>query len=117
MSLPMGTIAAVAAQASIVHRVFADHALKVNFGPGKTEAVLRLAGRGAPEARRFIAENGGIPINLEGRSLLLVVVPDYRHMGVRLSPQGRMQPEVKARAGAMDSALKALKARVLSSGP
>ena len=55
--------------AALVH-VAALHGLTLNFGPGKTEALLALRGSGAKALRKDIVSDGGIRV---GAALLRVV--------------------------------------------
>ena len=69
--------------AALVH-VAALHGLTLNFGPGKTEALLALRGPGAKALRKDIVSDGGIRVG----AAMLRVVCSYKHLGTLATAAG-----------------------------
>ena len=69
--------------AALVH-VAALHGLKLNFGPGKTEALLSLRGSGAKALRKAIVSDGGLCVG----PAMLSVVCTYKHLGTLATSTG-----------------------------
>ena len=92
-------------------RVAKAFGLKVNFAPGKTEAVLGLHGRGLAAARQHLTsfeveqEGGGrTPVLPIPGAAGLRIVDAYKHLGRHAAASGRMTKEVAYRCGSAASA-------------
>ena len=70
--------------ASVFVQVVGRHGLTLNFGPGKTEAVLSVRGTSAKAIRKTISCDGGL---LVGAALLRVVCA-YKHLGTLATSTG-----------------------------
>eukprot|EP00959_Pyramimonas_sp_CCMP1952_P434417 9096464-Pyramimonas_sp.AAC.1 len=71
--------------------VFRSCHLELNWGPGKSECVLRLRGTGAATAlEKWRQPDGslGIPLQQYGHDRLLRIVPWYKHLGSTLDSLG-----------------------------
>ncbi|CAE7639799.1 BPM2 [Symbiodinium sp. CCMP2456] len=77
-----------------------SHGLRPNIGPKKTSVLLAPRGPGARDAREsvFARAKGRLPVLCENvGTIMLDVVPQYRHLGSVLTFNGSMIPEAKAR--------------------
>ena len=91
------TVSAVAAD---TFDTLAPHALRVNFGPTKTAAVVAPAGAGSRQARQemFGVLRGKTPIWAECRGMQwLDLVARYRHLGAVITHDGSITADVKHR--------------------
>ena len=85
--------------ATIILRTIEAFRFRVNLGPGKTEALVKLCGNGATAARtRLLSDPGGI-LAEDGRYIR--VVPEYKYLGVpqRTNDSGRRDIEAAAGRG------------------
>ena len=89
----------VAAAAGIIARGFRRFRLRLNFGEGKTEAVVRFAGRGAREASWALAEAGSVATvpDFGGEPTSLRFPAAYKHMGTVFDRKGAELPEIASR--------------------
>ena len=91
------TVSAVAAD---TFDTLAPHALRVNFGPTKTAAIVAPVGPGSRQARQemFGALHGKAPIWAECRGMQwLDLVARYRHLGAVIAHDGALTADVKHR--------------------
>ena len=105
----------VARIAELVFATFESHGLRINFSKGKTEVSLRLAGRNSRQTRVDIETQGGIPIRVANKEIMLSVVREYKHMGAISTPSRAIRPEAMQRAASAKQALRTL-GKALSSG-
>jgi hypothetical protein len=88
--------------ASLVCSLASSYGLSVNFGAGKTEAVLLLAGRSAVATRAALRATGRLAlcdclaIDLTGGGVLRVV-SCYKHLGGHVSAMPSLRKEVAYR--------------------
>ena len=85
--------------ATVILRTIEAFRFRVNLGPGKTEALVKICGNGATAARaRLLSDTAGIP-TVDGRYVRLV--PEYKYLGVpqRSNDSGRRDIEAAAGRG------------------
>ena len=85
--------------ATLILRTIEAFRFRVNLGPGKTEALVKIGGNGATAARaRLLSDADGIPTE-DGRHIRLV--PEYKYLGVpqRSNDSGRRDIEAAAGRG------------------
>ena len=120
-SCPLELLKKVTSATEILDKHLTSHNLRLNFKPGKTEAVLQLRGPASREAGQVITSLGSACLQLSnGQSLR--VVSGYKHLGVFLSSSSSMAVELSRRvASAMgafhDIVQGFLKARVIDVAP
>ena len=94
---PKALIGILIKTVSITFRIFNAHGLRLNWKPGKTEAVLQLRG---PQTRDILTEihwrDGGW-IECEP-GVKLHITATYTHLGGRIQGNGDLVPEIRARA-------------------
>eukprot|EP00435_Cladocopium_sp_Y103_P062110 s101_g23.t1 len=78
-----GLVNSLQTVASCLHDAVHHRGLKLNYGGGKTEAMLRLAGPGAKQTRAKVwHELGGcLPVVTEHTTQSLRLVHSYKHLG------------------------------------
>ena len=90
-------VARLVTTASVAKLVYENHGLELNFGAGKSEAVMSFHGPGAQQARRQVfTELGGI-LDCDGfgaSTFPLRVVGKYRHLGGIITGSGDLFPEI-----------------------
>ena len=98
--------AQAASEASALADAFAEHAMKLSFGPLKTAVVLALRGAGSRAARRSAFgrrsadADSGFPVLREHYPAdFLPAVDSYRHLGSIQSFDGSMRREIQQRVG------------------
>ncbi|CAE7812278.1 unnamed protein product, partial [Symbiodinium sp. CCMP2456] len=102
--------------AALVCQYFAVAGIDVNFGIGKTEAVLCLHGAGSVAARTsvMVTQGGKISVPLPGnRDANLRCVDSYVHLGSRRDGRGNTQGEVERRARLTMEAFVPFRKRIL----
>ena len=105
---------AVVAAAVIISDTFAQYGFKVNFGSGKTEAVLIFRGAGAIKEQRRLAQTGNAAtLSTRAGSRELRFVASYKHLGSKITNTAEILPEIKARMAVMKAALLPLRKQVL----
>ena len=92
----------VGLEASLLNDSFRSYGYSLSFGVSKTAAIVQLRGPGARAARRkLFSIKGGIPILSEtGPAENLPLVPVYKHLGVRVTANNSLLPEIKQRVAA-----------------
>ena len=107
--------------ASIIFRTFLCLGLPLNFKENKTEAVISLVGHRSREVlRKLIMEDKSViaipssEVVAGTPDIYLRVVAWYRHMGICSAASGGLTMEAKVRAGAMFTALKGIRSRVIN---
>ena len=116
---PAGEVVArTAAAALIVARGFRRFRLRLNFGKGKTEAVVRFAGRGAREASGALAAAGSkVELPDFGAGPVELRFPaSYKHMGAVFDRKGAELPEVAARRQAVGAERRSLQGFLRDAG-
>eukprot|EP00969_Alexandrium_andersonii_P066477 2930705-Alexandrium_andersonii.AAC.1 len=94
-------------QAVIVSQVYARHGMALNWREGKSEAMVVFRGPGSREQSSVLfLQHGG---KLQVGDDQLRVVACYKHMGSKSKASSSLSLEVKARAGALMSALKPIR--------
>ena len=89
--------------------VFRLFGMSLNSSLGKTNVTFRFAGNGAVAARQSLMINDGAVIAckmLDGSVFNLRAVESYKHLGAVTHPTLRLLPEISARMGSMQQALK-----------
>ena len=89
-------------EASVLNDSFHSFGYSLSFGANKTAAVVHLRGPGAKAARRalFSNPNGLAVLSESGPTQRLPLVPEYKHLGVRISANNSLLPEIKMRVAA-----------------
>ena len=105
---------------NIIVNTYLSYALNINFGPGKTEAMLALRGRMAQSilTRILLKFGSTIPLDhsilddpaLGGRRLRIVRI--YKHMGTVSDSCTKMNDESKRRSAAMYEEYRPTRSRV-----
>ena len=90
----------IQAATSIIHMAFSQHGLTMNFGGGKTEAVVMYRGPGAAGHRTQMFDKETKPCIIVGTPshiLTLRVVASYRHLGSKFTMDADIEHEVTTR--------------------
>jgi lactam utilization protein B len=88
-SSPIALDAAVTVLLEVLTTTFADMHLSRNWGPDKTEALLKYRGVGAPAAReKWRGVSGALTIPVPNSTTKLRIVNEYKHLGVYLNVTG-----------------------------
>ena len=92
--------------ASIVHDTARMRGLDVNYGQGKTEVLVRIAGKGARavKAKLWHDMKGTIPIVAEAAAQTIQAVRIYKHLGTHLQDHAAPTKEVQKRISEARSA-------------
>ena len=90
-----------ATSASIVRRFFSDRGMQLNFGSGKTEALLVPRGRGAKLVRRELAKAGQLIAPETCSDLSVRTTPRYKHLGGVIDACQNILVEIRWRAAAV----------------
>ena len=85
---------------SAVSEVFSAFKLRVNWAPGKTEAMIRYVGAQSATLWGSLCENGAPVFPLPDGAGVLTIVPEYKHVGSIVSRNGSCLPEARARVRA-----------------
>ena len=107
----------VAREAGILSDAFAAHGYTLSFGPAKTAAIVSLRGPNSRRARRLLFHGKATVAVLqeEGGTASLPLVPDYRHLGVKVAAEGGIMCEIKHRAAQAWAAFRQGRTRVFRS--
>ena len=118
---PSQLIPRLALAACLFVRTCRRHGLEVNFGPGKTEALVRFGGEGS---RLAVAEVNTLEVaeSEDGPAFLLPladggvlrIVQHCRHLGSEVTLQNGLHRELAARASAASVAMSALSRSLLA---
>ena len=95
-SCPLELLEKVTSATEILDRHLISHNLRLNFKPGKTEAVLQLRGPASKEAGQVITSLGSACLQLSNGQMLRVA-SGYKHLGVFFSSSGSMAVELSKR--------------------
>ncbi|CAE7427571.1 unnamed protein product, partial [Symbiodinium necroappetens] len=117
ISRPADAASLIGLEASFLNDSFRSYGYSLSFGAAKTAAVVQLRGQGAREARRrLFSLKKGIPVLSEtGPSEHLPLVPAYKHLGVRITANNSLLPEIKQRVAAAWVAFRQGKTKVFRS--
>ena len=99
-----------------VEHQFSRRGFELNFGPGKTNAIITFKGPRAPEFRRqhLLGESPGISCELTSGNLQwLPFVPSYKHLGAMIASTHDFAVELTHRIGQAKSAFSQLARPVL----
>ncbi|CAE7947248.1 ESS2, partial [Symbiodinium sp. KB8] len=104
-------------EASVLNDSFRGFGYSLSFGANKTAAVVHLRGPGAKAARRALFSNtSGLAVLSEaGPAQRLPLVPEYRHLGVRIAANNSLLPEIRMRVAAAWTAFRQGKTKVFRS--
>ena len=97
----------IKATVRIVALIMRSHGIRLNFKPNKTEALVCYRGPGTMSARRalFHGSNGQINIQIAASwHVHLRVVSHYKHLGVTITPDLNLGPEIRARTCSYNAA-------------
>ena len=105
MAIPIFSDAACATQklgaaCAIAFDLFSEYGLDLNFGIGKSEALIQWIGRGSASARRKLAVelNNIVPCQPRNAAEVnLRVVDVYKHLGTNVMVAGRISREIAFR--------------------
>ncbi|CAE7280979.1 unnamed protein product [Symbiodinium necroappetens] len=92
----------IGTEASFLNDSFRSYGYSLSFGVSKTAAVVHLRGPGARAARRhlFSLQKGVPALSEAGPAEHLPLVPAYKHLGVRVTANNSLLPEIKQRVAA-----------------
>ena len=81
---------------------FSEHGFRLSFGRNKTAVLAQPAGAGSKQSRRLLYGAQGMKGTLTAMRendvpVALPLVSEYRHLGVQISVQGKMGPEIAYR--------------------
>ena len=106
-------VASVGAEASYLSDAFAQHGLRLSYGPSKTAAICVVRGHGSREVRRKVfghcakGDMCTIPVLRENTSPdRLPLVRTYRHLGILQAADGSLKDEMRQRIGQAWSAFR-----------
>ena len=103
----------------IIDVTFRAHCLRLDWGSGKWEVIVRFRGRGSVQVARLFAAGGsaGFDVIMKGDSQTTRVhaVRQYRHLGAVHTDDGSFGPEVMARLASTRQAHRPLRSRVFTS--
>ena len=101
--------------ASMVHGTFAARAMSLNYGAGKTEALLRLTGAGSTRLRRqLLGRARAVPFaDDQGRSHELRLCQRYTHLGTVLTETGAPRADFRAKLAKAKQAVHPLASAIL----
>ena len=96
---PLEMVHSIQTIASIVHDNARLRGLDVNYGQGKTEVLVKLAGKGARTAREQLwgKMNAKIPVLTEHGAQQLHAVRVYKHLGTTIQDHAAPTKEVRRR--------------------
>lgn len=106
-------VSKVAAAASTVLDVMAEHGLKLAYGSGKTATILQFRGKGAVKARQACeaAFADGIPLVSEHFApQRLPIVSHYKHLGGYIVRQGTIHQDIQVKVAKAVSNLRPVRA-------
>ena len=116
---PSALIPSVVRVVSVVARVFARHALPLNWKANKTEVIVDIRGAGKKAVLKEITFDHGSVLKIPGGmvaegspDIALRVVTHYKHMGRHAAARHDMVAEAKMRAGTMYVAYRQLRSKV-----
>lgn len=96
----------------VVHDIFRDHGLTMNFDAGKTEAVVMFRGAGANQFRTATFDKTAQPCLIATTPthvLTLRIVASYKHLGARVAMDAELDQEINQRTAAARKAFEELK--------
>ena len=101
--------------ASLVHDTFAARAMSLNYGAGKTEALLRLTGAGSTKLRRqLLGRARVVPFgDAQGQPHELRLCQRYTHLGTALTEAGGPKADYRAKLAKAKQAVHPLAATIL----
>ena len=101
--------------ASTVHDVFAERAMSLNYGSGKTEALLRLTGRGSASLRKqLLGRSRSVPfVDALGQDRMLRLCQKYTHLGTVVSEKGGPRSDYRAKIARAKQAVYPLAPKIL----
>ena len=106
----------IAKIAAIAEQALAVTGVKVNYGIGKTEAIVCFRGRGAAAVRRFwmVEQNAQVEVPWgPGKGAKLVLSTEYVHLGCRVQANGMSMHAIAHRADIAKPVFAALRKRLL----
>ena len=101
--------------AATVHDVFAERAMSLNYGAGKTEALLRLTGSGSAVVRRRLLGRARTVafVDAQGQGRDLRLCQKYTHLGTVLSEKGGPRSDFRAKLARAKQAVCPLAPKIL----
>ena len=101
--------------ASIVHRTFEARAMALNYGPGKTEALLRLSGPNSAKLRKqLLGRARKVPFaGSQGDTHELRLCQRYVHLGTVISERSGPMHDLRAKVARAKQAVYPLAPKVL----
>ena len=101
-SSPRALRAALQEVVTAYQEIFAKFGLTLNWGRGKSEAMIQLRGSSASQVLDSLRADGALHIEIPGTAdgnstVSLAIVPRYKHLGGILDARGNMMPEARAR--------------------
>ena len=101
--------------ASTVHDVFAERAMSLNYGAGKTEALLRLTGRGSVAIRKQLLDRTRTVsfADAQGQGRVLRLCQRYTRLGTVVSEKGGPRNDYRVKLARAKQAVCPLAPRIL----
>ena len=91
--------------------------MQPNMGPGKTEAILHIAGQGSRKIRQFVHHHCKSKLALrtsEHEEQHLRIIPKYIHLGGAITHDGSMRLEIRRKLAVANSTLDNYRTKVLN---
>ena len=110
-------VSKLAAATVVVHDVFWQFGLDINLAPGKTCAIIKLAGPGSKSVRLSLASDD-FHIHCTstfGRQFRLPIVQRYKHLGSTVTAELSLAPELAIRGASMVQAIRPISVKCFGS--
>ena len=103
----------------VLHNALGTLGLRLNYGPGKTAALVAFTGKGSRKAKAKLLQDGSaqpyIKANTNDGERQIPIAKSYKHLGVRNVATSAMGPELRVRAGCGFTAVRGIKSFLTSS--
>ena len=105
---------------TIIANIMGTVGLKLNYGSGNTEALILWRCPGCRKTKRELIDTGtgkaSITVETMHGAKNLALVPTYKHLGVRITADGCIKPELRQRSGQAYQTIRDLKPLLTKSG-
>ena len=91
---------------------FRELGLIINYGAGKTKAMVQYRGRDSVREKQRLHEAGGFPLPDGAGAALLRVVACYKHLGSMLADDGSSNADVPRRVNVANAAYAPLAVKI-----
>ena len=102
--------------AALTSQALAVTGIAMNFGAGKSEAIVQFHGHGKEKARAqlFVQQQGRLPVGLpDGKEEQLACVDRYVHLGTCRNPECQALPDIQRRKIEASTVCKHVRQRLL----